>query len=430
MILPLGNAKEREYISLFSTRTSLAMMGFFSSNFWGHLLPQLSHYEPVIRHAVAAVGAAHQQYRGLVPPGYTDVFILQQYNKSIRLLVENLSAATSTNLDLTLITCALFVCLELLRGDYNRALDHIEAGLKILARPSPALTSHSSDSQIVYDELLEMFSRLDIELSSFARTHKVLPSFTDPRTIMIPSRFMDIGEARRSLTALMNYSLTLFLHSGPLKSFAHGGSPQDPPWQKIVSQLPMIEQAYNAWLVSLQGLLESPDGASVGERAVLSLRIDHLLAVQWVFSTVRWEDVELDRWNGHLEEIVTLAERLLLLDASTEPYFSLDNCAIRALQWTATTCSLPLVRRKAIQLLSAHPRQESLWIARRSAKIAEAMMNLEETDQSSLPVEQRIPAFENRVTPFNFKDFAATRKTHLYLINGKGEHSILYVDWS
>jgi hypothetical protein len=88
------------------------------------------------------------------------------------------------------------------------------------------------------------------------------------------------------------------------------------------------------------------------------------------------------------------------------------------------------VRRKAIQLLSAHPRQESLWVARRSAKIGEAAMNLEEANQLSLPVEQRIPANESRVTPYNFVDFAATKKTHLYVVNDGGEHSILYIDWS
>ncbi|KAJ5832916.1 hypothetical protein N7474_001227 [Penicillium riverlandense] len=430
MILPLGSAKEREYISLFSTRTSRAMMGFFSSKFWDYLLPQLSHYEPVVRHAVAAVGAAHQQFRGLVPPGYTERFVLQQYNKSIRLLLEDLSAPRSTNLDLTLITCGLFVCLELLRGDYNRALDHIEAGLNILARPEPVTTSHSGDSQIVYNELLEMFSRLNIELGSFSRAYKVLPSFSDPNTIKIPTKFIDIRDARRSLTAVMNYCLTLYFQSGPLRSFAQGGSPQDPAWQKILSQVPMLEQTYDEWLASFERLVQTPECASMCEPAILSLRIDHLLAVTWTFGNIRWKEVDFDKWTGHFEDIVTLAEKLLLLDASTEPYFSLDNCAIRALQWSATSCRHPLVRRKAIQLLSAYPRQESLWIARRSAKIAEATMNLEEADLSSLPVEQRIPADENRLVLYNFVDFAATKKTHLYVTTDMQVRSVLYIDWS
>jgi hypothetical protein len=357
--------------------------------------------------------------------------MFKEYNKSIRLLVEHLSAPRNTNLDLALITCGLFVCLELLRGDYDRSLNHIEAGLNILARAGPATMSQSTgDSQTVYNELREMFCLFNIDLDSFERKPKLLPSFRDPKTIQMPAKFKDISDARRSLSAIMNYCVTLTCYSGPVESFTSNGSPQDDAWEKVIAQLPTLKGTYDAWNDAFERLLQTQEGASADRRAVLSLEIDYLLAITWTFGKTHRKKTEWDQSNGHFATIVALAEELLLLDVSTEPHFSLNSCALRALQWVASICRLPLVRRKAIQLLSAHPRQEGLWNGRRAAKIGEAIMNLEETRLSSLPVEQRVPPEEDRILYYWLEDFEATKKSHLHVTNGDGSCSILYLDWA
>jgi hypothetical protein len=58
-------------------------------------------------------------------------YALIQYNKAIRSLKSRRSDDAKT-LEVTLLTCVLFVCLELLRGNPELALDHLQSGLNIL----------------------------------------------------------------------------------------------------------------------------------------------------------------------------------------------------------------------------------------------------------------------------------------------------------
>jgi hypothetical protein len=192
----------------------------------------------------------------------------------------------------------------------------------------------------------------------------------------------------------------------------------------------MLQQTYQAWLEYFESFLQTPQGQSTDPRFVVSLRIDYILAVIWTFGNPRWAETDHDRWNAHFANIVSLAEELMILDADSEPSFRLDNCALPALQMVSTSCRLPLVRRKALQLLSSNPQKECLYNWRREAKIGEALMNLEEARLSHLPVEQRIPEQEDRVTAYNFVDFAATRQTRLFLTGDRLGESVIDVDWS
>lgn len=426
MILPLGDPREREYISFFCSQTSRAIVGYFTANFWDYLLPQLTHSEPVVRHAVAAVGAAHQRYRGIKPPRCTEGFVLNQYNKSIRLLVEHLSVPGNTKLDLTLITCGLFVFLELLRGNVEQSLRHIEAGLNIFARSGPTQMVQSiGDSQTIYKELRDMFFRLNIYTGQFAQKAKGLSPFTDPCTMQISADFTDISEARHSLTAVMSYCVTLTPSSDLI---AQAGS--DEGQQKNATQVAMLEQTYQAWLDYFESFLQTPEGQQTDRRFVISLHIDYILAVLWTFGNPPWKETDHDRWNAHYMNIVSLAEELIILDFDSAPTFRLDNCALPALQMVSTSCRLPLVRRKALQLLASNPSHDCLYNWRRDARIGEAIMNLEEAQLSDLPVEQRIPGQEDRVTVYKIVDSAETKQSRLFVTNHRLGDSVLDVDWS
>ncbi|KAJ5808005.1 hypothetical protein N7474_009274 [Penicillium riverlandense] len=442
LILLEGTGQEREYIALFCTQTSQALTGFFTSDFWNRLLPQLSHSEPIVRHAVAAVGAAYQRYQGIaVGSERTENFMLQQYNQAIRLLMKHLSAPTNEQFDLTLITCGLFMCLEMFRGDHNRVLDHTEAGLEILER---AITgsqfqsqsqSQTADQQKVREELSELFFRFNMELLMFARRSKLLSIFTDPKCLQVPATFKSISDARKYSTSIGNYTITAFMKSG---AFSRQSYQQDEGKKWIRSQLPIMEAAYNAWLVSFERLLQTKQGKSADKRAVLVLRIDFLTLVTWSLGIIQGQgkETDKDKWNGHYAEMLTLVEQLLHLEAhsSAERYFSLDHVVVRALQWIATCCREPVTRHRAFDLLVGNQRQENLWNSRRSAKIAEYLINSEEGSLLSLPVEQRVPPEHERVAALVFWDDAVPGKTWLRTMKhgpqGQMQVSMELIDWS
>ncbi|KAJ5806737.1 hypothetical protein N7474_010329 [Penicillium riverlandense] len=421
LILPQGDPREREYISFFCSQTSRAIVGYFMANLWDYLLPQLTHSEPVVRHAVAAVGAAHQRYRGVDRLGYTEAFMLNQYNKSIRLLVQQSSVPGNTKLDLTLITCGLFVFLELLRGNVDESLRHIEAGLNIFARSGPILMAQSvGDSQTIYKELRDMFFRLNIYMGHFAQKAKGLSPFTDPRTLQISADFTDISDARHCLTSVMTYCVTLSPSPDPIVQVSSD--------KNNATQSTMLKQTYQTWLDHFERFLQTPQGYLTDRRFVVSLHIDYILAVLWTFGNPPWKETDHDRWNDHYMNIVSLAEELILLDSDSEPTFRLH--ALPALQMASASCRLPLVRRKALQLLASNPSHDCLYNWRREARIGEAIMNLEEAQLSDLPVEQRIPGQEDRVTVYKIIDSAETKQTRLFVRNNRVGDSVIDVDWS
>ncbi|KAJ5103074.1 hypothetical protein N7532_003603 [Penicillium argentinense] len=129
----LAPAEKRQDVQFFCSEATGILSGFFPSDCWDRFLSQLTHQHPTIRHAAAAVGAAYEQY-ALRAPGEktTENFALQQYSKAIQSFREQIQNPHDQNIDLILITCALFTCLEVLHSNSNRAMDHVEGGVQIL----------------------------------------------------------------------------------------------------------------------------------------------------------------------------------------------------------------------------------------------------------------------------------------------------------
>lgn len=104
--------------------------------------------------------------------------------------------------------------------------------------------------------------------------------------------------------------------------------------------------------------------------------------------------------------MLTLVEQLLHLEAhcSPERYFSLDHVVVRTLQCIATSCRERVTRHRAFDLLVGNQLQENQWNSRRSAKMAEYVINSEEASLLSLPVEQRAPSEHERFAALVFWD--------------------------
>ena len=74
-------------------------------------------------------------------------FTLLQYNRAIRSLRIHLNAGEQA-LEITLLTCVLFICLEFMRGNQDVALNHLQGGLHILSTsPKAKRISISSDTE-------------------------------------------------------------------------------------------------------------------------------------------------------------------------------------------------------------------------------------------------------------------------------------------
>lgn len=118
----LGTEKERQSFYFFQQNTAPQLRGFFGGDFWESLLLQAALHEPAIRHATLALGSLHAksgQDNGLVMQshanGGADDFALRKYSQAINILVEPPSQEGQRAIDVCLICCILFACLEVSR---------------------------------------------------------------------------------------------------------------------------------------------------------------------------------------------------------------------------------------------------------------------------------------------------------------------------
>ncbi|KAL2012232.1 hypothetical protein VTN00DRAFT_4950 [Thermoascus crustaceus] len=412
IVLRPGTREERQYVELFCNQTSRAISGFFGSDFWNYLLPQLSYSQPAIRHAIAAVGAIHERFLhapSLPAPSagsQNEPFALQQYNKAIKHLMDSFPSSEQS-LDLTLITCCLFVCLEMLRGNNEQALNHLEAGLRILCRRQKKRLewSHYHNrlaegfGAVFEQELSYLFARFNIQLSLFGRPLAPFePSSGDSNASDTSHRdvtFSTILEARHSLDRLMNKALRF------IRSAADKTNPT--PYSMLLQEQFDISRELNDWSNAFEDLtkrLKRRTRKELDPRGPLLLRIHHLTSKIWLETgltaeVTTWDTKDVMAWDRHYADFETIVSNaaLVLNNKSSEESgrdhevdnvdrptdnFCLDMGIILPLYRVATKCRHPIIRRKAIDLLSTHPRQEGLWNSRCCAKLGELVMAVEE----------------------------------------------------
>ncbi|KAK5556477.1 hypothetical protein LTR46_005669 [Exophiala xenobiotica] len=123
----------------FVQRTAQKLPGAFDAPFWRTLLPQASRSEPAVLHAVLTLGSIHKRAvlgigpcSEMSPTDAAGLFTLQQYTLATGDLRCRIETKGKTSVRVALITCAVFVQLEYLRGSYKLALTHLRHGLTLL----------------------------------------------------------------------------------------------------------------------------------------------------------------------------------------------------------------------------------------------------------------------------------------------------------
>ncbi|GIK03827.1 hypothetical protein Aspvir_007901 [Aspergillus viridinutans] len=413
LVLRPGTREERQYIEFFCTRTSHALSGFFDSDLWRYFLPQLSHSEAAIRHAVIALGALHQHLHIVLSkdkcdPGrkiapQNEQFIIQQYNSAIRHLVAQLSSANQVP-HLTLIACCLFVCLEILGGQISKALDHIEAGLKILQRwesdPNGKLQSEGITRELTYTVV-----RWNTQLSKHGRKmiSLNLGQLDTAKSVEKQDAWSEISTARHSLDVLINRTMSF------VEAVGNDRKTRGSPWQ--VRRQQALLQDLAAWLRAFDNLMKRCGRRlkKTDPRGPVLLRIHHRSNQILVAVALSRDELIFDQLDDDFKAILAYAEELIELNASLDKdalltVFSLETGLISSLCYTASKCRNPVLRRKAISLLYRCPQKEGLWSMQQYAILARIVVQIEEAEVAHLQLEQRIPEDRHRVYTTHIED--------------------------
>lgn len=163
-----GRSQELRSFKYFQSRVD-GISGYFESDFWERLVLQVSHSEPTVRLALLALSSIYEAHEyGQQGPSNSRQDVnealnnnaLQQYTKAVAALFTGLSE-DKTPLQITLITCLLFIWIEFLRNDSDTAFKHLNSGLRILQRAkSLSLMENVTDNSIP-----ALFERLKTQIA-------------------------------------------------------------------------------------------------------------------------------------------------------------------------------------------------------------------------------------------------------------------------
>lgn len=382
----------------FRRNTTTKLPGVFESGFWDTLMLQASAHEPAVLHAVIALGAAHKSEKRLA---------LREYNKAIGHLCRHFENRDRDALRVALITCMVFVCLELLRGEFKTGQTHLRSGLELLREIQRRDGLTSADGAIVLrpqhesveDYLVEAFTRLNVLSALFGQGSSYLyyvgEKMRSGPTHNISSVFETFRDARQELDGLINgvYSLSTEAHE-----IIHA---QDRIPPSFLNRKECLQTSLARWLQVFNSSCLAM-AAKGNPRLALSiplLRLYHTMTTVMAATSPRGTDEMIyDSYVSDFELLLKQAVDLLNITTveierpsltpgyqTPEIPFTVDMGFIPPLYYAALKCRSQSLRRMAIDQLLLVPDREGVWEGTLVARIARRVMEMEEGDVYEYP---------------------------------------------
>jgi hypothetical protein len=332
-----------------------------------------------------------------------------------------------TSCRVALISCLLFVCLELIQDNYTFSINHLIGGLRMLqycqktANGTPLLPSLSS----VHEHLKQFFGRIVVQTMFMGDTHfdvRVIPKLYNSET---PAVFSTVTEARDVLDGLF-LAVYPFLHlTGRELNYDSGK----------IYQLRLSTQL-QAWYHLFQGFVAEnrQQFTPKDSTGVILLEIHHVCLTIMVDTALDTSLYFQSTPASSFLRIISLVETLLNQPTKSTsissqappaklPYYSFDLGVIGPLFYTAVKCWNSTIRTKVISLLRHPeiPHREGMWSAAMTAIVAQRIIDVQEevirgaTSGGSHDIDPSTQDGDGSVQPENLKrkvwfDFVRPKK--------------------
>ena len=351
----------------FTTVTAPKLSGCFSPDFWEKRVAQASVNAPSVRHAMIAIGAVHQDFiaRHENANNCFDVslkaFAIRHYTKAISHLHQLVSNRTQ-QLDITLISCILFIVFDCLIGHHTSALIHLKAGLKILEdikqqNSQGGINAQSTCTHEWEREFAPILLGLGVQAASFInpRDRKDRASLWESlKAVRIPTHpltFHSLDEARHALETIAvdimgdRIAADLIPTQHPVDS---------PNSLTHLNALKNWTKALDRYLVNYA--TRDPSVSKVRSGA-------NMLKVHSLMMTITVTPSSAD---SNFERILSLCECLIATNTNCGrtapiPSFTADFGIISPLFFTALRAPRVQLMQRAYDLLSSAPGREGMW---------------------------------------------------------------------
>jgi hypothetical protein len=389
-----------------------ALSTSFDKEFWSRIALQMAHSEPAVRHTLVALGALCQTEPGDMKHACSRFItnrdrkvMLSHYNMSIRCLVDRMSDATYSP-ELGLAICLLFVCIELLQGNYHTGWTHLRNGLRLIAARRRALAGCHDPSS--YNDSPQASSS-GPELTESAIEEILIPIFTrgmaqaliygvkaqDDLEVPNPMpatychrRFKSLSEAQQVYFELRNATI-IHLYIMGRKAILR----QEPSTESYEEKDNLVA-CHRIWYENMRRFEQHNKLSAEEAIATSALKASYHTTFVYVSCSASVIEKTYDAYLDHFKKIVHHAR--VVID-STPPtnantaHFTFDILIIPQLYFVATRCRCPTTRREAVALLERNPPREGLWDAQQHVVVSNRAIELEEAKvdpSTGWPVEE------------------------------------------
>ncbi|KAL6885770.1 C6 zinc finger domain protein [Trichoderma evansii] len=398
----LGTETEKNffYTCRRATEAGVALHICCVTSFWTQLAPQLSHEYEAVRHAVVAVGAAYHLYKvadiASIPRGTKDgieTFVLQQYNKSISALRQDISKQRYTHdISIVLICCLAYIYLETLRLNHVAAISHLKNGIQIikssvdlenLRNYASAMRRHKGknailSSQDLWDIVLQ-FRNCELCMHCFSsEVPMTLGSklYGKPSANTTATQTKTIRNVAEGHEARIQLASEVMSRDWQWQSFRH----QPAFWgtSHVHQELASLRQRGRFMDLSLQAYMSSPSSPRKGTWEYYSLCMDMLhiaciLAVIELMPIPPEEHGIVAHSSNFQKEIIckmiAYGEEMHAVHTSLgwpPPNISLETSIVGPMYWVYVYSIHPRDKKRAMKILQETKQREGPWDAKQT----------------------------------------------------------------
>ncbi|RGP79061.1 transcriptional regulatory [Fusarium longipes] len=383
----LGNPTRNDsrVVEFFCKVVAPSLSGPIDPYFWTHIVLQFSEVEPAVRHSVMTISSLFENRqrrdKSSALAVQRNVVALKHYNAAIR----ELQTLRNPDLVLTLLTCLLFVCIEILHSNGDIAIRHCYHGINLLGTSDPP--------QWALYYLMPVFRRLSILPFYFGDSQPLAncPAMTQP-SHTINSSFNSYFEAQVSIDAIYNMTIQLFRRTG---EYRLGKMRYEPGPPEILIEQKKIHQYLVQWKTAFERFeSETPTELTQATKTsrIWPFQQYHVCIV---LSTVIFltDETDYDEFIPNFKEMVKGAGELAgLRNRPTRSEFHFEMGFAPFLFFVAIKCREFETRIEALRLMSVLcAAQESLWNSHTLQVVAQRIIDLEHGVTTSASGDRSIP---------------------------------------
>ncbi|RSL79973.1 hypothetical protein CEP51_006959 [Fusarium floridanum] len=432
VILPAGVGSvyaltpQARSLQFFTEKTLAGLQIFFPDQLWNTKILQVAQSTECIRNAVIALASFHEQYLKLTSAQPPDSkFGLGHYNLAIRQSISSSNEASSPP-HIPILSCLIFVCIEVLQGKIESAIALFKYGCKMIEHHQPDICSVNqlgncylnpqlrSDAIMTLQLAKALFKRIAVQiymLTGDVDTQLVVAfKNTFGGTYPLHERpFRCLAEAREALLDIV------------VEQASPGLKGQDA--QQLMFHSVKIRQ----WCSLFDALVakdysDEKSLSDVERRAIALLQVyrQYLEINVAKYAYGQGDPCFWDRFTAEFGNMINNAAIATGLDQkrpeqTSKPFFHMDIGVSSILFSIIARCRDPAIRRKAIGIMLADRSQEGVWNSQLAAQGARKLMELEESRSGKeVKCSQDIP------------EEARVRTVRLYLENGQRTAKMVY----